>query len=202
LWGTAAPTPQERSLTNGRMVVFVTLNPTPNGSYEGDWKPFAWFRQSMDYRPIDVTVGPDGALYIAEWSTATVFRVSYAGEQAATSIPPTLTPEVLPTASAQMLAMGETIFKSGAQGAPPCVACHTLDTNITGLGPSLIGLRNVAGQRLPGMGAVEYIRHSITNPNDYIVPGYSAGYMFQDFGSRLTDDQIDALVAYVLSLGN
>jgi glucose/arabinose dehydrogenase len=199
LWGTAAPTPQERSLTNGRMVVFVTLTPADDGGYRGDWDVFAWFRQGSDYRPIDVIVGDDGALYIAEWTTATVYRVTYVGADAAVPTPATPTPEVLPTAAPDVLTLGESLYMNGVEGAPACVSCHRLDKS-PGLGPSLRGLREVAGQRVSGLGTVDYVRRSITHPNDYIVPGYSAGYMFQDYAARLTDDQLDALVAYVLAL--
>jgi glucose/arabinose dehydrogenase len=199
LWGTAAPTPQERSLTNGRMVVFVSLTPREDGGYGGEWRVFAWFRQGSDYRPIDAIVGDDGALYIAEWSTATVYRVTYEGGQAATAASETPTPEILPTAAPDVVALGESLYLNGAQDAPACVSCHRLDES-PGLGPSLRGLRDVAGQRVSGQGAADYVRHSITNPNDYIVPGYNAGYMFQDYVNRLTADQLDALVAYVLSL--
>ncbi len=199
LWGTAAPTPQERSLTNGRMVVFVTLNRTDGGGYRGDWEVFAWFRQGSDYRPIDVIVGDDSALYIAEWTTATVYRVSYVGVDAAAPTPDTPTPEILPTAAPEVLALGESLYLNGVEGVPACVSCHRLDES-PGLGPSLRGLREVAGQRVSGQGAMDYVRRSITHPNDYIVPGYNAGYMFQDYAARLTDDQLDGLVAYVLSL--
>ena len=199
LWGTAAPTPQERSLTNGRMVVFVALDPTEDGGYRGEWDVFAWFRQGSDYRPIDVIVGDDGALYIAEWTTATVYRVTYAGVDAAVPVSATPTPETLPTPAPELLALGEALYLNGAQDAPPCVSCHRLDDS-PGLGPSLRGLREVAGQRVSGQGAADYVRRSITHPNDYIAPGYNAGYMYQDYANRLTDDQLDALVAYVLSL--
>lgn len=30
--------------------------------------------------PIDLTVGPDGALYVADWATGIIFRISYEGE--------------------------------------------------------------------------------------------------------------------------
>jgi mono/diheme cytochrome c family protein len=106
----------------------------------------------------------------------------------------------LPTASAETLALGESVYLNGAQDAPSCVSCHLLDPNLRGLGPSLLGLRDVANQRVSGQGTMDYVRRSITHPNDYIVPGYNAGYMYQDYAHRLTDDQLDALVAYVLSL--
>jgi glucose/arabinose dehydrogenase/mono/diheme cytochrome c family protein len=202
LWGTAAPTPQERSITNGRMVIVAEIEPTDDGGYTGDWDVFAWFDQSADYRPIDVTVGPDGALYIAEWSTSTVYRVEYVGDQGlAVADVPTPTPAPTLQVSADMLALGEAIYKQGAQEAPPCIACHVLEADgPTGVGPILLGLNEIAAERVDGLSAVAYVRRSITHPNEYISPGYSAGYMYQDYGQRLTDDQIDALVAYVLSL--
>jgi mono/diheme cytochrome c family protein len=181
------------------MVVFVALDPTEDGGYRGEWDVFAWFRQGSDYRPIDVIVGDDGALYIAEWTTATVYRVTYAGVDAAVPVSATPTPETLPTPAPELLALGEALYLNGAQDAPPCVSCHRLDDS-PGLGPSLRGLREVAGQRVSGQGAADYVRRSITHPNDYIAPGYNAGYMYQDYANRLTDDQLDALVAYVLSL--
>jgi glucose/arabinose dehydrogenase len=30
--------------------------------------------------PIDLTVGPDGALYVADWATGIIFRIAYVGE--------------------------------------------------------------------------------------------------------------------------
>ena len=62
----------------GREVVFVELQPTEDGRYTGDWTPFITFESSG--RPVDVTVGPDGALYVVEWDHGYIFRVTYAGE--------------------------------------------------------------------------------------------------------------------------
>lgn len=204
LWGTAAPTPQERSLTNGRMVVFVTLEDAPEGRLTGDWEVFAWFDQRQDYRPIDVTVGPDGALYIAEFTTATVYRVEYGGDTPIVAVDPTATrtPAVVTPVPQPVLQLGEQIYRSGAQDAPACIACHLL-TEGQGIGPSLIGFRDVALGRIVGDETVEsYTRRQIVNPNEFISPGYNAGYMYQNYGERLTDDQLDAVVAYILSLGS
>ena len=62
----------------GQEIVFVTLQPTDDGGYTGDWNTFIPFTQ--EGRPVDVTVGPDGALYIVEWDNGYIFRVSYVGE--------------------------------------------------------------------------------------------------------------------------
>lgn len=69
-----------------------------------------------------------------------------------------------------------------------------------GLGPSLEGAKDIPGLRIPGLSAVEYVRQSILTPNAYIVPSYNANYMFQNYSTVLSDEQINSLVAYVLSL--
>jgi len=61
----------------GREVVFVPLEPTDDGTYTGTWEDFARFRSG--FNPIDVTVGPDGALYMAEYSKGYILRVTYTG---------------------------------------------------------------------------------------------------------------------------
>jgi cytochrome c oxidase subunit 2 len=79
-----------------------------------------------------------------------------------------------------------------------CGTCHTLkDANLNGkIGPSLDGLGAVAGSRVPGMGAAEYIRQSILDPKAYIVPGYMD--VMPTFKDRITGAELDLLVNYLL----
>jgi putative membrane-bound dehydrogenase-like protein len=198
-WGTGANVALDRGITNGQSVVFIALQRTPDGQYSGQWKPFLWFDTDENQRPVDVAVGPDGALYVLEFSTATVYRVHYTGT--ITSAAPVATPtrEPLPVFAAEQVTLGESLFKLGASGIPACSTCH-LDGGRIGLGPSLAGLRDRAGQRVPGLGAVDYVRESILKPNDYIVPGFNAGYMYQDYAAILTEEQLTGLVAYLLTL--
>jgi hypothetical protein len=44
------------------------------------------------------------------------------------------------------------------------------------------------------------VRASIITPNAFITAGYNANYMYQNYATVLSSEQIDALVAYVLSL--
>jgi mono/diheme cytochrome c family protein len=171
-------------------VVFIALTPDGHGSFTGTWQPFATFRSDLQvlYSPIDVTVGPDGALYIAEWSSSTVFRVTYSGSEAA------------PEATESPEALGETIFKNGANGAPACATCHSLDPNNNTTAPSLVGLSQRAGSRVDGLSAEAYVHQSITDPNAFVVPGFSSGVMYPGYAEKLTPEQIDDLAAYVLSL--
>jgi mono/diheme cytochrome c family protein len=182
------------------MVVFVTLTPDGKGGYTGKWQPFAKFRTDLGvYNPIDVTVGPDGDLYVMEWNTNTVYRVTYKGATASEATPE-VTAEATPEATDNLMARGEAIFHNGANGAPACITCHLLDKDATSVGPSLLGLSDVAGSRVAGLSAEDYVRQSILHPNDYVVDGYIAGVMYQNYAGQLQASDVDALVAYVLSL--
>lgn len=188
------------ALMNGQMVVFVTLTPDGKGSYTGKWKPFARFRTDLGvYNPIDVTVGPDGALYVMEWNTGTVYRVAYVGTTTTETMTESTTALKADSIDA-FVAQGEALFHNGANGAPACITCHLLDNGATGVGPSLLGLNEVAGSRVAGLSAEDYVRQSILHPNDYVVEGYIAGVMYQNYAGQLETHDVDALVAYVLSL--
>lgn len=190
-WGSIAHPVQARDIRNGYQVVYVPLQPTDDGTFTGDWEVFAMFHQEEgEYRPVDVTVGPDGMLYILEYNEAAVYRVRYGSNVRPEPIP------VLTTAPSP----GETIFREGANGAPACITCHLLEDGITGLGPSLMGLNTVAETRVPGMDAREYVRASIVDPNAYVVEGYAPNLMYPDYGTRLSETEIEALIDFVLSL--
>jgi mono/diheme cytochrome c family protein len=80
-----------------------------------------------------------------------------------------------------------------------CANCH--EPNLFGqrLGPPLDHIGTVAGSRIPGMTAEEYIRQSILDPGAYVVPGYQDS-MPRGLGRDLSPTDLDALVAYLLSL--
>jgi mono/diheme cytochrome c family protein len=98
-------------------------------------------------------------------------------------------------------AAGEALFKQGViQSAPGCINCHSIEPVQAGSGPSLSGIVSVAGTRVKGQSAQEYLRASILDPNAYIVQGFPSGIMYRDFGKVLTDEQVNDLVAYLLTL--
>ena len=69
-------------------------------------------------------------------------------------------------------ANGETLFSQptiGANNAPGCITCHSLEPDVVIVGPSQAGLATRAETRVPGQSAEDYIRNSITHPNDYVV---------------------------------
>ncbi len=59
----------------GRAVVYIPLEATDDGTFTGIWEDFADFRSG--FNPVDVTVGPDGALYMAEYSRGYILRVTH-----------------------------------------------------------------------------------------------------------------------------
>ena len=98
-------------------------------------------------------------------------------------------------------AAGEALFKEVIIGAQPgCITCHSLDADEVIVGPSLAGVGTRAETRVEGMSAEDYLRTSILSPDDYVVEGFQPGVMVQVWEDELTDQQVDNLVAYLLTL--
>lgn len=99
---------------------------------------------------------------------------------------------------------GEELFKRTQQivpGAPNCQSCHVVQADaVPVVGPSLYGIATVAGTRVPGQSAEEYLRIALVDPNDYVLEGYQPGIMVRTYGILLTEQQINDLVAYMLTL--
>ena len=84
-------------------------------------------------------------------------------------------------------AAGKAVF--AAQG---CGGCHTFSAAGTtaSVGPDL-------DEGLQGKDAA-FVHESIVDPNKEIASGYGAGIMPQDFGQKLSQKQLDDLVAFLL----
>jgi len=95
-------------------------------------------------------------------------------------------------------AAGEKVFNEVA--APACNTCHSLEADQVLVGPSLAGIGSVAGSREAGKSAADYLRESIADPNGYVVDGFSANLMPATYGGQLTEQQIEDLVAYMMTL--
>ncbi len=80
-----------------------------------------------------------------------------------------------------------------------CRVCHSLDPGVVIIGPSFDGVATAAITRVPGLTAEEYLRQSIVDPDAHVVEGFDSGVMLQNFGKTLTDEQIDNLVAFLLT---
>jgi cytochrome c551/c552 len=79
-----------------------------------------------------------------------------------------------------------------------CSGCHSLDPNVALAGPSWYHVADTAAGRVPGESPALYLYESITDPSKYIVPGFQDGVMPQDFGQRLSTQDLADLVAYLL----
>ncbi len=107
-----------------------------------------------------------------------------------------------------LVAMGQEIFMVAPPSVGPqalwCNTCHQIEGLAAGLiGPDLTHIATDAGTRRPGMSAEQYIRESIANPEVFIPEGIeraTAGLMTDAITSGLTDEQVDALVAFLMTL--
>ncbi len=92
---------------------------------------------------------------------------------------------------------GRRLFSARSVG---CQVCHSTEAGRDGVGPSLFGVATAAADRVEGLSAETYLRQSILLPDEYIVPGWPAGQMLPVYLENLTPDEVDALVAYLLTL--
>lgn len=93
----------------------------------------------------------------------------------------------------------ETLFNSMG-----CIGCHNLNEPQTDdvrgpVGPNLGNLAENAATRVEGEDAETYVHTSIVNPNAYVVEGYVAGIMPQNFSETMSEEEINGLVTWLLS---
>ena len=80
-----------------------------------------------------------------------------------------------------------------------CASCHTTSGDSVIVGPPLAGIANRAAERVPGQSAPDYLRISIVEPDAYINEGFN-DLMPKTFGSIFTEEEIEALVAFLMTL--
>ena len=87
---------------------------------------------------------------------------------------------------------GEDLFAQTVIGSQAgCITCHSLDAGVVIVGPSMDGIGN-RGE--------DFLKESILDPDAKLADGFPAGTMPQVWGDELTDEQVDQLVAYLLTL--
>lgn len=162
----------------------------PVGSGQYSAKMATWGQQyGGPLRPDQIS---DVASFILNWEKA------YVGEPGVT---PTPKPEPTPwPADTPPEVIGQAVY--AAQG---CAGCHGEPGGAGLVGPNLGGVATRAETRVPGQSAEEYITNSIVNPNDFIVPdcptgACQAGLMPQTYGQTLTEQELNGLVQYLLTL--
>lgn len=86
-------------------------------------------------------------------------------------------------------------------GGPTCSTCHTLGPDEPSIvGPNLSGVALRARVRVPEQSAETYLRKSILDPYAHVVEGYQEGIMVRNYEDYLTPQQVNDLVAFLLTL--
>jgi mono/diheme cytochrome c family protein len=93
----------------------------------------------------------------------------------------------------------------GSKNAAGCLSCHSLEEGETledwvFTGPSHYAIGVKAKSAVPGMAAEEYLRQSIVDPNAHITEGFEPWIMYPRYAEDLTEQDIDDLVSYLLTL--
>lgn len=108
-----------------------------------------------------------------------------------------------PTAEPGDPVRGEALFLQpviGTSNAVGCISCHSLQEDIILVGPPIAGIGSRAGDMVSGQTAEEYLRLAIVDPNAYMVPGYQSGSMYLNYGQELSPQEIEDLIAFMLTL--
>ena len=103
-----------------------------------------------------------------------------------TSPPPTPTP-------APEVLLGRSVFSQ------ECARCHSTSAETVIVGPSLAGIALQAEDRVAGYDARQYLLASIMRPDEFLVDGFES-LMPADLGKKLTGEEVDAVIAYLLTL--
>lgn len=131
-------------------------------------------------------------------------------EPAAPAAPAAQEPAVPAAASGGDAAKGQALFsQSVLAGNGGCSTCHSLEPGKVLVGPSLAGVASRAGSTVPGETAEQYLHQSIVDTNVYLAKGCNtadpeapclANLMPQNWAEKLSTQEIDDLVAYLLTL--
>ncbi|MBI4298111.1 MAG: c-type cytochrome [Chloroflexi bacterium] len=113
------------------------------------------------------------------------------------SATPTPTPERAGAPPDNGAEFGRKIFTGDAGVVnPPCSVCHAVGR--AGVGPDLAGVATRAATRVEGLTAADYLRQKVLDPRANPVARYPA--IMPSFQGQMTDDQLKALIAYLMTL--
>lgn len=105
--------------------------------------------------------------------------------------PETAVPTLPPLTEEQ--AKGHKVFETN------CGACHSILEDTVIVGPSMHGIASRADTQNPKQDGRTYLYTSILKPGDFLVDGYE-NLMPATFGKQLTGEELDAVVAYLMTL--
>ncbi len=105
---------------------------------------------------------------------------------------------------------GQKVFQQAILGkdkVPGCVTCHSVEPDKKLVGPSLAGIATDAASTVKDPAykgaattAAGWLRESITDPDDDVAEGFQPGVMPENFKDELSSQEIDSLVAYLMTL--
>lgn len=84
-----------------------------------------------------------------------------------------------------------------------CIGCHVTDNSLIDVAPTWLEIADTAvgrAEQLGLAGPAMYLYTSITNPNDYIVGGYTSGVMPETYSEDLSEQDLADLLTYLLTL--
>ena len=106
-------------------------------------------------------------------------------------------------------ARGKTVYerpiKSARGDLPSCAKCHPSVAGApmtVSMGINLHDIALKAGQRVQGQSAEDYLRASIVDPDAFLAEGFQDGLMSREYKQLLTPQEIEDLVAYMMTLKN
>ena len=100
-----------------------------------------------------------------------------------------------PPATDDPAAAGQAVFQRW------CTGCHTVETGgAATAGPNLAGLAARAAANPDGLDPAAWLRRETLDPNATLTPGFAPGLMPATYEQSLDPAEIDALVAYMLTL--
>jgi nitric oxide reductase subunit C len=144
-------------------------------------------------------------LLLAVLAMATVLAACGGGSEPAAPVAPAPA-----TTTGGNAANGQALFsQSVLAGNAGCTTCHSLEPAKALVGPSMAGIGARAAATVPGQSAEEYLRQSIVDTNAFLANGCNAsdpeaqcaaGIMPQDWPQKLSAQEIEDLVAYLLTL--
>ena len=112
--------------------------------------------------------------------------------------PPEVTELSAEMTTADLVEVGGEIF----QGKGMCNTCHTIGQSGALRFPDLAGVATRAGDRVEGLGALEYMAQSLYQPEAFIVPGFAGGMPAVNKPPiGLTNQEIRTVLAYLQTLG-
>ncbi|MEE9178312.1 MAG: cytochrome c [Acidimicrobiia bacterium] len=99
------------------------------------------------------------------------------------------------------IAAGEELYNTEVDvgsWSPVCTTCHTLDGVDNSFAPTHGGISKIAGERVEGMSAVDYLRQSIVDPLAFQVDAWPLT-MPKNYSEVLSEEQINNLIAFLLT---